>query len=49
MEKSGEYHLNRKELDLVVDAFTKALQEAEAQCSPEQIVDNLKDLVRAFL
>ena len=48
-KERGEHHLGRKELDLAIDAFTKALQEAEEQQNPELMGESLKDLGRAFL
>ncbi|MCE5315870.1 MAG: tetratricopeptide repeat protein [Parachlamydia sp.] len=45
----GHYHLNRGEIDIAVDSFTKALQEAEKQNDRELMSDSLKNLGRAFL
>lgn len=44
----GEYHLDRNELDFALDAFTKALQDAEEQ-DQELIGEGLKDLGRVYL
>ncbi|MCE5316919.1 MAG: DUF294 nucleotidyltransferase-like domain-containing protein, partial [Parachlamydia sp.] len=45
----GEFHLRRKEFDLAVEAFTKALQEAETKEDLGLIKDSLKELGRVFL
>ena len=45
----GAYHLERKELDLALESYTKALQEAEAKQNTAQIAGSLKDLGRVFL
>ncbi|MCE5317113.1 MAG: tetratricopeptide repeat protein [Parachlamydia sp.] len=45
----GEFHLGRKELDLAIDAFTNALQEAEKKGNVELMGECLNDLGRIFL
>ena len=48
-KKRGDFHLARNEADLAIDSYTKALQEAEKQKNSAQIIDNLKNLGRAYL
>ncbi|MCE5319220.1 MAG: DUF294 nucleotidyltransferase-like domain-containing protein, partial [Parachlamydia sp.] len=45
----GEYHLQRQELGLAVEAFTNALQGAEKQRHPDTIGGCLKDIARVLL
>ena len=45
----GDYHLGRKEIDLAIDAYTKALQQAEESSQPLGIAESLKSLGRCFM
>jgi len=48
-KERGDFHLARKEADLAIEAYTKALQKAEKQKNLAEIIDNLKNLGRGFL
>jgi tetratricopeptide (TPR) repeat protein len=48
-QNRGNFHLDRKELGLAVDAFAKVLEEAEEKKDFRLIAESLKDLGRTFL
>ena len=48
-KEQGDFHLARNEADLAIEGYTKSLEKAEKQKNPAEIIDNLKNLGRAFL
>ena len=48
-QERGNYHLERKELDLAIDAFTKALEEAEEKKDLKALAQALRELGRVFM
>ena len=48
-KERGDFHLQRQEVDLAIESFTKALLEAEKQKNLKSIATALKDLGRAYL
>ena len=48
-QQRGDYHLNRNEMDLAIQSFTKSLQQSEKRHDREQVGNNIMSLGIVYL